>query len=36
MTYRRVLADTVKPEEFECLIQEYHQGRLNDGGREGV
>ena len=31
MTYRRVLADTVKPEEFECLIQEYHQGRLNDG-----
>lgn len=31
MTYRRVLANTVKPEEFECLIQEYHQGRLNDG-----
>ncbi len=30
MTYRRVLADTVKPEEFESLIQEYHQGRLND------
>lgn len=31
MTYRRVLADTVKPEEFEGLIREYHQGRLNEG-----
>ena len=30
MTYRRVLADTVKPKEFESFIQEYHQGRLND------
>lgn len=31
MTYRRVLAETVKPEEFEQLIQEYHQMRLKDG-----
>lgn len=31
MTYRRVLAETVKPEEFERLIQEYHQRRLKDG-----
>jgi predicted transposase YbfD/YdcC len=31
MTYRRVLAETVKPEEFERLIQDYHQRRLRDG-----
>jgi hypothetical protein len=31
MTYRCVLADTLQPEEFERLTQEYHQGRLNDG-----
>jgi predicted transposase YbfD/YdcC len=31
MTYRRVLAETVEPAEFEHLIQEYHQRRLKDG-----
>jgi predicted transposase YbfD/YdcC len=31
MTYRRVLAKTVQPDEFERLIQEYHQKRLNNG-----
>ncbi len=31
MIYRRVLAETVKPEEFERLIQEYHQKQLKDG-----
>lgn len=30
MTYRRVLAEIVKPEEFERLMQEYHQMRLKD------
>jgi predicted transposase YbfD/YdcC len=30
MTYRRVLAETVKPEEFERLVQEYHQRQLKD------
>jgi predicted transposase YbfD/YdcC len=30
MTYRRVLSETVKPEEFESLIHKYHQGCLND------
>ncbi|MFZ5809606.1 MAG: ISAs1 family transposase [Chloroflexota bacterium] len=31
MTYRRVLAETVQPEEFERWMQEYHQKRLKDG-----
>jgi len=31
MTYRRVLSDTLQPEEFERLIQEYHQRQLKDG-----
>jgi predicted transposase YbfD/YdcC len=31
MTYRRVLSETIQPEEFERLVQEYHQGHLNDG-----
>jgi len=31
MTYRRVLAETVQPEEFERLIREYHQRRLKEG-----
>lgn len=31
MTYRRVLAETVEPDEFERLIQEYHQKRLKAG-----
>lgn len=31
MTYRRVLSGIVEPDEFERLIQGYHQERLNDG-----
>lgn len=30
MTYRRVLSDTIRPEEFERIIQEYHQKRLKE------
>jgi predicted transposase YbfD/YdcC len=31
MTYRRVLSDTLQPEEFERLTQEYHQRQLKEG-----
>lgn len=31
MTYRRVLQDTVQPEELEDLISEYQQSRLEEG-----
>lgn len=31
MTYRRVLQDTLQPEELEDLISEYQQNRLEDG-----
>lgn len=31
MTYRRVLQDTLQPEELEKLISEYQQNRLQDG-----
>ncbi len=30
MTYRRVLSDIIQPEEFERLIQAYHQKRLKE------
>lgn len=35
MTYRRVLQNTVQPEELESLISEYQQNRL-EGGEEVV
>jgi predicted transposase YbfD/YdcC len=31
MTYRRILQETVKQEEFERLMQEYHRSCLKDG-----
>jgi predicted transposase YbfD/YdcC len=31
MTYRRVLQDTIQPEEFERLISEFQQGRMEQG-----
>ncbi len=31
MTYRRVLQDTVQPEELEGLLSEFQQSRLEDG-----
>lgn len=31
MTYRRVLQDTIQPEEFERLISEYQQARMEKG-----
>jgi predicted transposase YbfD/YdcC len=30
MTYRRTLQETISPEEFEQVIQAYHQNRLED------
>jgi predicted transposase YbfD/YdcC len=30
MTYRRILQDTIRPEEFEQVLQEYHQSRLDE------
>ena len=32
MTYRRVLQETIQPEEFEGLISAYHQKHLIQGG----
>jgi len=34
MTYRRVLQDTIEPEDFERLISEYQQDRIEQG--EGI
>lgn len=31
MTYRRILQDTIQPEEFERLVSEYHQNCLETG-----
>jgi len=31
MTYRRVLQDTIQPEEFERLISAYHQAQMEKG-----
>jgi len=31
MTYRRVLQDTIQPEEFERLISEFQQDRMEEG-----
>lgn len=31
MTYRRVLQETIQPEEFESLISEFHQRHLEQG-----
>ncbi len=31
MTYRRVLQDTIRPEEFEVLISEYQQAHMEKG-----
>lgn len=31
MTYRRTLQDTIKPEELESLMSEYHQSQLEEG-----
>lgn len=30
MTYRRVLQDTIEPDEFEQLAQDFHKGRLEN------
>jgi hypothetical protein len=30
MTNRRMLQDTISPEEFEQVLQEYHQNRIED------